>query len=435
MPKKEANDLKIAIKSCFTTLVEDTTLIQNAATPYPVEFAFSKDWEGFAKTALFEAGGVSMAVVLSEDKCDIPGECLKKGGIPLKIAVYGINGEERKSTGWHVTSKILFPANISVGTGGSGDPMGDEAYKQIMGIIGDPSTAGFGNKTLTEVILEIQRSISGTASDKEVADMLNDAFASHDPKHTTIDQLKKLALRTKSEIGLVDAKVAGLTTKVNDLVTAGGEPNKLEGVKVNGTLLALTDKIADILIAEGKTNGTISANGVDVPVHGLAALAYKSEVAESDLAAALKAIIDAKAKQADLDTLTGDGEGSISKMIDAAINKFATDVTDDNVVNSYKELIDWVAKHGPEATKMAGGISDNKTAIADLKTLVGTLPEGATSTTVVAYITEAINTALESYYTKTQVDETFVKKTDIVMATDEEVDAMLTEVFGAQATV
>lgn len=114
MPKKEANDLKIAIKSCFTMLVEDTTLIQNAATPYPVEFAFSKDWDGFAKTALFEAGGVSMAVVLSEDKCGIPGECLKKGGIPLKIAVYGVKGEERKSTGWHVTSKILFPANISV---------------------------------------------------------------------------------------------------------------------------------------------------------------------------------------------------------------------------------------------------------------------------------------------------------------------------------
>ena len=272
-------------------------------------------------------------------------------------------------------------------------------------------------------------------------------------KHTTIDQLKKLALRTKSEIGLVDAKVAGLTTKVNDLVTAGGEPNKLEGIKVNGTALAIADKMVDILIGTGATNGTLSVNGVDVAVKGLAALAYKAQVSESDLDAALTAVLDAKAKQADLDTLTGDGEGSISKMIDKAINKFATDVTDDNVVNSYKELIDWVAKHGPEATKMAGGISENKTAITDLKTLVGTLPEGATSTTVVAYITEAINalsigdyakttevtsaisTALESYYTKTQVDETFVKKTDIVMATDKEVDAMLTEVFGAQATV
>lgn len=194
MPKKEANDLKIAIKSCFTTLVEDTTLIQNAATPYPVEFAFSKDWDGFAKTALFEAGGVSMAVVLSEDKCDIPGECLKKGGIPLKIAVYGVKGEERKSTGWHVTSKILFPANISVGTGGSGDPMGDEAYKQIMGIIGDPSTAGFGNKTLTEVTAAINTALESyytktqvdetfvkktdivMATDEEVDAMLTEVF-------------------------------------------------------------------------------------------------------------------------------------------------------------------------------------------------------------------------------------------------------------------
>ena len=50
-------------------------------------------------------------------------------------------------------------------------------------------------------------------------------------------------------------------------------------------------------------------------------------------------------------------------------------------------------------------------------------------------MSSVIYRALESYYTKTQVDETFVKKTDIVMATDAEVDAMLTEVFGAQATV
>ena len=219
-------------------------------------------------------------------------------------------------------------------------------------------------------------------------------------KLTKLAALKALAQKVQSSYAL-QKDLTALSERVDDLVTAGGEPNKLEGIKVNGTLLTLTDKIADILIQEGTANGNISVNNVDVPIHGLAALAYKSAVGEGDLAAALKAILDAKAKQADLDTLTGTGEGSISKMIDAAINKFATDVTDDKVVNSYKELIDWVAQHGPEATKMASGISENKTAIANLKTLVGTLPEGATSTTVVAYITEAINALSIGDYAKT----------------------------------
>lgn len=219
-------------------------------------------------------------------------------------------------------------------------------------------------------------------------------------KLTKLAALKALAQKVQSSYAL-QKDLTALSERVDDLVTAGGEPNKLEGIKVNGTLLTLTDKIADILIHESTANGNISVNNVDVPIHGLAALAYKSEVGESDLAAALKAIIDAKAKQSDLDALTGDGEGSINKKIDAAINKFATDVTDDNVVNSYKELIDWVAQHGPEATKMASGISENKTAIANLKTLVGTLPEGATSTTVVAYITEAINALSIGDYAKT----------------------------------
>lgn len=243
-------------------------------------------------------------------------------------------------------------------------------------------------------------------------------------------------------------ELTAVSARVTALENVGAQANVLEGVKVNGALLTLTEKIADILIAEGATNGTIKVNNVDVAVHGLAALAYKSEVAEADLAAALKAVIDAKAKQADLDTLTGTGEGSISKMIDAAINKFATDVSDDNVVNSYKELIDWAAEHGSEATEMAGGIAENKTAIADLKTLVGTLPEGATSTTVVGYIAEAIaalsigdyakttevetkiSTALANHYTKTEADAKFaecVKTADIQTATEAEIKALLAD--------
>lgn len=242
-----------------------------------------------------------------------------------------------------------------------------------------------------------------------------------------LSALKALAEKVKADYA-TKQELSTLSGKVDGLITTGGQPNVIEGVKVNGSLLTLTGKIADILIKESTANGKISVNNVDVAVHGLAALAYKANVAYDDLATALKNLIDSKAAQSDLDTLTGTGDGSIQKMIDAAINKFATDVTDDDVVNSYKELIDWVAKHGPEATKMAQGISDNKTAIADLKKFVGELPKGATSTTVVAYIAEAINalsigdyaktadvnTALGNYYKKTEVDTALGKKADKV---------------------
>ena len=229
-----------------------------------------------------------------------------------------------------------------------------------------------------------------------------------------LSALKALAEKIKADYALKN-DLDPLSGKVEGLITTGGQPNVIEGVKVNGSLLTLTDKIADILIKESTANGKISVNGVDVAVHGLAALAYKANVSYDDLATALKNLIDSKAAKADLDTLTGTGDGSIQKMIDAAINKFATDVTDDNVVNSYKELIDWVAKHGPEATKMAQGISENKTAIDNLKKFVGELPKGATATTVVGYIAEAIAALSIGDYAKTaDVTSALGKKADKV---------------------
>lgn len=268
---------------------------------------------------------------------------------------------------------------------------------------------------------------------------------------TTRTTIENLAAQLKTTFAKKN-ELSALQNKVNELVTAGGEPNVIEGVKVNGVLLSLADKIADILIAEGTANGTLAVAGVDVAVKGLAALAYKAEVSEGDLSAALKAVIDAKAKQADLDVLTGTGEGSISKMIDDAFNDFSTKVTDDGVINSYKELIDWAAEHGAEATELAGGIAANTTAINGLKTLVGTLPEGATSTTVVGYIAEAIaalsigdyakttevtaaiSAALASYYTKTETDAAiaaalagYLTEDDIQDYTAEEIAALLAD--------
>ena len=65
-------------------------------------------------------------------------------------------------------------------------------------------------------------------------------------KHTTLDQLKMLAQRSKTEIDKVDTKVTDLSGRVNALVTAGGEPNVIVGVQNNGTDLAVTGKKVDI---------------------------------------------------------------------------------------------------------------------------------------------------------------------------------------------
>lgn len=67
-------------------------------------------------------------------------------------------------------------------------------------------------------------------------------------KHTTLDQLKMLANRTKSEIVKVDDKVTTLSGRVDQLVTAGGEPNVITAIKVNGVAQEITDKAVDIPI-------------------------------------------------------------------------------------------------------------------------------------------------------------------------------------------
>lgn len=247
-------------------------------------------------------------------------------------------------------------------------------------------------------------------------------------KLVRLNNLATFANEVKARYATISALEA-LSTKVDGLITAGGEPNVLEGVKVNGTALAIADKMVDILIATGATNGTISVNNAEVAVAGLQALAFKAQISEADLDSALAAVIASKAAQSDVtalqtavNTLNGSGDGSVTKTVNDAIDAFAAKVSDDGIVNTLKELVDWVAEHGPEAGEMAAGIQDNAEAIAALAALVGTLPEGATSTTVVGYIAEAIaaigigdyakttevtaaiNTALAGYYTKGEVD-------------------------------
>ena len=191
-------------------------------------------------------------------------------------------------------------------------------------------------------------------------------------KHTTLDQLKMLAQRTKTEIDAVESK-------------------SLVGIKVNGTALAIADKMVDILIGTGATNGTLSVNGADVAVKGLAALAYKAQVSESDLDAALTAVLAAKASGADLATLIGTDTGKSVRTI--ANEELAAQLIPEGAqesLDTLTEIAQWIQDHPDDAAAM-------NTAIAKLNGIVaGIGGEDDDYATVMAAIEGKIAAAMDS---------------------------------------
>lgn len=95
--------------------------------------------------------------------------------------------------------------------------------------------------------------------------------------------------------------------------------------------------------------------------------------------------------------------GSVAKSVKDAINDFATKMSDDGTVNTFKELVDYVAAHGSEYTAAIADIAANKSAI---KTLNGT---GTGS------VSKAVNDAIDGlhigdYAKSADVENTYVKK-------------------------
>lgn len=120
------------------------------------------------------------------------------------------------------------------------------------------------------------------------------------------DSSKITALKHLQELGTRQKAVTdALDQRIGTLEKAGSQANKLEGIKVNGTALAIADKMVDILIATGTTNGSVSVNGADVAIKGLADLAFKAKISQSDLDEALSAVLAKKANKAT--TLAGYG--------------------------------------------------------------------------------------------------------------------------------
>ena len=82
-------------------------------------FHFSPEWDGLGKTAVFEAGGVAKDVIIGDDPCIVPHECMIEGA-ELRVGIYGMSTD----------GTIVIPTVYAlVGTVKKGaDPSGDESY-------------------------------------------------------------------------------------------------------------------------------------------------------------------------------------------------------------------------------------------------------------------------------------------------------------------
>lgn len=163
-------------------------------------------------------------------------------------------------------------------------------------------------------------------------------------KLVKLQGLKDLATQVKTEL-------AALSTRIDDIVSTGGEPNVLTGVKVNGTTLSIVEKMVDILIATGTANGTLAVNGVDVAIKGLAALAYKAQVSQADLDAALQAVLG------NITTLVGSDTGKSARTI--ANEELAAQLIPESAKDSLdtlQEIAAWIQEHPDDASAMNAAI-------------------------------------------------------------------------------
>lgn len=231
---------------------------------------------------------------------------------------------------------------------------------------------------------------AGTAADTKVA-VAKTAILGEEGYKQTVKSAYELASK-KTTMTEVENKGYAVKTEVDEAI----KDAKSAGTTAQAAVTALDAKVGTV--TEGKTV-------VQMISEAQSAATYD----DADIKADIKKNTDA------IGVLNGSGTGSVKKTVDDAINKFATDVSDDKVVNSYKELIDWVAAHGSEAAEMAD-------AITALQAIVDGIGDKGEKATVIAYVDDAIsNLNISSYAKSTDVENTYVKKngTDRLMTADE----------------
>ena len=196
--------------------------------------------------------------------------------------------------------------------------------------------------------------------------------------------LVKLASTTAS--GDLASDVSTLQGQVASLIEKVGSATQGETAATGlYALIEAAQKQADKGVADAKTaDDKAVAAQTDVD-------ALEAVVGADDTAGLRKRI---KTNENAIDVLNGTGEGSVTKAVNDAINDFATKATENGTIDTFKELVDWVASHPDIVNGLTGDINKLKAILKGFGTAEGQSPE------VKAYIDGAIKALKIEDYAK-----------------------------------
>lgn len=305
------------------------------------------------------------------------------------------------------------------------------AKSDLIGDTGAEATTTDGN-TIADVRRYVDAKTKGVASDAKLTELSNKVTANTNSIETINTSLAEGGSVSNA---IADAKKAGTdaATAVSALETGKVKANTEAIAAINNAETGILKQAKDYAdgkdtaIAAAKKAGDDAAAAVTALENGQVKTNAEAITAINNKIGTIpggktvaQAIEDAKTaatyddkevrglikdnKDA-IDVLNGGDtiNGSVAKSVKDAINDFATKISDDGKINTFKELVDYAAAHGSEYTDAIADIAANKSAIDTLK---GT---GAGS------VSKAVNDAIEGlhigdYAKSADVENTYVKK-------------------------
>lgn len=229
--------------------------ITTGSVGIPVRFAFSAEWDGLGKVAVFRGSGKSVDVLLTGDECCIPPEVLTQPGDVLSIGVYGTDGSGELA----IPTVYADAGRIHRGA----EPSGIEPSPQTQSLVEQLLAAAQAARDAAAAAEALAQSVRDDADSGVFAEQAADMVLLVSDTEPTVEPLPKIwidsgssntiLLPTMDDIGdlsdLVTTAKGNLVAAINEAAQSGGGSGtgdyddlinqpKINGVELSGNKTA-----------------------------------------------------------------------------------------------------------------------------------------------------------------------------------------------------